>query len=311
MPFPRGLRPTPRHRLAAAFPFRPATAQVKALPSFFGTLPKQLLMWGNDTYGDCVTAEEMFKLACYSVQCGLPEICPSNDDAIAWARQEGVLNGADLEPVIQQMQSTGITINGVNYKDGAPLSVDYTNDDTLRAAIAQGPIKIGVSADPFNGVAGVGQTNAWVMTGFSQDSNEDHCTSLCGFGQAGDLFKSVLNASLPANSVAGDTIGYLMFTWSTVGFIDKPSLLAICGEAWLRTPSTVGQTPPAPTTTPTPVPPAPTPTPSSTTFTLDLGKLTYSPAVDGYTIVPNNLNEQTVVAPGRKLIEIGKGWTPA
>ena len=52
--FLRGAIPTPRHRLAAAHPHVPTRA---ALPAQVAYVPAKLSMWGNNQYGDCVTAE--------------------------------------------------------------------------------------------------------------------------------------------------------------------------------------------------------------------------------------------------------------
>ena len=82
-------------------------------------------------------------------------------------------------------------------------------------------------------------SNGWVATGFTQDGNLDHCTSLCGYGPAGWLATRLNVSELPGRHIKADTPCYAMFTWSSIGLIDVPSLLAICGEAWLRQPTTI------------------------------------------------------------------------
>jgi hypothetical protein len=43
-----------------------------------------------------------------------------------------------------------------------------------------------------------------------------------------------------AVSTADNTApAYALFSWDSIGIIDVPSLVAICGEAWLRNPTTV------------------------------------------------------------------------
>ena len=59
----RGALPTPRSVLASARPYV-ADARLGA-PAEYIVIPPQLSMWGNDVYGDCVTAEEAFAKACY------------------------------------------------------------------------------------------------------------------------------------------------------------------------------------------------------------------------------------------------------
>ena len=87
---------------------------------------------------------------------------------------------------------------------------------------------------------------------------------MCGYGTVAELYGLM---GVPAPSKATLTArAYGLFTWGSIGIIEAPSLIAICDEAWLRTPTTVGQNPtpaPGPGPTPTPGPtPAPTPGPS-------------------------------------------------
>lgn len=226
MPLMRGAIPTPRHKLAAAVPFVPVVAP----PTSYLWLPVTLEMWGNNEYGDCVTAEEAFAKACYS-----PEILISNQEAITWASQHGVLNGAVLSDVLEMMESSGFQQSGYIYDDGTHNSVDWTDAGTLEAAIAQGPVKLGVAADQLE-KAYTGK-NGWFATGFTTDTNEDHCTSACGYGSIQWLAQQ-LGVTVPT-TIDGTAPGYGLFTWSTVGIIDVPSMLAITSEAWLRTPTTI------------------------------------------------------------------------
>jgi hypothetical protein len=246
MPY-RGARLSPRHRLAAATPHR----IVGETPPTFLPVPPQLQMWGNDVYGDCVTAEEAFAKAAYSTELKQPELVATTTDVITWARSRGFLDGADLISVIDAMSQQGFIINGRPYQDGTPSAVDWTNDANLTNAIAQGPVKIAVAADQLEPV--VTNANGWLLQNATTDDNTDHCVSLCGYGTINDCLTALLAPTIsPTN---GSARGYLIFTWSTIGVIDQPSLLAICREAWLRSPTTVGLAPPNPT------PPTPTPTP--------------------------------------------------
>ena len=237
---PRGAIPTPRAKLFAAERFQPSAVALKALPDTFGTVPTQLSYWLNDQYGDCVTAEEAFAKACWSVQLGLPELLIPDATVKAWAKANGYLNGADLTSVMDSMASSGFTVNGVNYTDGPYKSVDFTNDTTLCAAIMIGPVKIGVAANQLENV--VGTQNGWFGLGFKNDNSEDHCVSLCGFGTVQSL-ATLLGVTPPSNANLSGR-AYLLFTWDTIGVIDQASMIAITGEAWVRNPTTPQQTPP-------------------------------------------------------------------
>jgi hypothetical protein len=198
-------------------------------PPQFLWRPKQLSMWLNDVDGDCVSAEE-----CFAKGCSSPFVFITDATVQAWATANGVLNGADLTQVLDLMQSGGFAQDGATYDDGPYTSVDWTNASVLQNAIFQGPIKIGVAADQLDDAVPDPPTNGWLATGFTPDSDEDHCVSLAGFGPMSWLLKQ-LGGSL----TVPDAPGYAMFTWNSIGVIDVPSMLAITGEAWLRSPTTV------------------------------------------------------------------------
>jgi len=225
---PRGARPTPRHKLAGATPHR-----IKgATPGQFAVIPSQLSFWLNNVDGDCVTAEEAFAKACYS-----PEIFIQDTTVKMWATAHGVLKGANLLEVIEWMESSGFQQDGHMYTDGTPTSIDWTDAPTLRNAISQGPVKIGVAADQLENVVPNPPINGWFATGFTSDQNEDHCVSLCGYGTISWLAQK-LGVSVPSE-VDGTQPGYLLFTWDSIGIIDVPSMIAITSEAWLRNPTTI------------------------------------------------------------------------
>lgn len=254
--FQRGLHPTPRHILASAPRFvqtRTAVAQVAYVPS-------KLSMWLNDTYGDCVTAEEAFSKAC--TVGNVPGVLISDATVKAFASKNDLLNGADLDPVIKLMQGSGFSQDSNMYKDGSETVVDYSNEASLQAALAVGPVKIGIDADALP--SGAGNANGWVGVGGKpgQFSNEDHCVALAGYGTAQYLF-SQLQVPLPS-SLQPTTPGYLLFTWSTIGFVDHAWIMSTVGEAWVRSPTTIIAGTGAPTIdppltpiTPPPAPPAP------------------------------------------------------
>jgi hypothetical protein len=255
MPRPRGAIPSPRHKAFATYPHRP----YRAVPDVFGAVPATLNMWGNDTYGDCVSAEEGFAKAIYSVMPGATgaELLMTDQEVISWARSNGYLNGADLTSVMDSMAQSGMTgPDGHTYTDGPYQSVDWTNDTILRSAIFTGPVKIGVAAGQFeNTVTG---SNGWIAIGYRQDNNEDHCVCLCGYGSLQDLC-TLMKVPLPSGGADPTEPSYLLGTWGTIGIIVRSSLLAVTGEAWLRTPTTPQAPLPGPVPPPAPPPPVPTP----------------------------------------------------
>ena len=225
----RGAAPSPRSALAAATPHTPVVGG----PPNFLTLPHQISSWGNFDHGDCVTAEEAFAKACNQ-----PEIFITDQVAMSWAKNHGVLEGANLHQVLQWMQSNGFQENGHIFDDGQIFSVNWTDQSTLQSAISKGPVKIGVAATQLETAWRTtnGQTG-WFAVGFKKDTAEDHCVSLCGYGSIGWL-AGQLKVTVPTG-VDGTKPGYALFTWDSVGIIDLPSLIAITEEAWLRSPTTV------------------------------------------------------------------------
>lgn len=256
-----GAKPSPRHKLAAAKPHVPLTAPP---PNYFpnsSVLPL-LLMWGNDQYGDCVTAEECAaKLIWSMLNSGAAPLQITNQDAIAWANQHGFLNGATLTDVMDMMISQGITINGVHYTDGPYNSVDWTNPAVLQSAIATGPVKIGISASALPNTAGV--KNGWYLfnTPKFTANDEDHCVSFVGYGTMADCF-AYFGETIPSG-MDPNAQAYVVFTWSTFGVVDASFDVNDVFEAWLRNPTTPQQPSPNPTPVP-PVPPVPVPPPGPT-----------------------------------------------
>jgi hypothetical protein len=211
---------------------------VGVTPDHFSMIPAQLSYWGNSQYGCCVSAEEAFAKACHT-----PEVFIPPATLINFAADHGWLNGAALTSVMDVMISEGIDVGGLNYRDGPYTAVNYTNDAALSNAIAQGPVKIGVAANQLENTAT--STSGWVATGFYRDQRIDHCVSLCGFGSLAQCCQ-MLGVPVPVKS-DGNARAYQLFTWNTIGVIDRASLVAITGEAWLRSPTTIMPTvtPPA------------------------------------------------------------------
>jgi hypothetical protein len=222
----RGGIPSRRHELAAAQPHK---VTVEPPPQFLYK-PVTMSMWGNDVYGDCVTAEEAFAKACTGVVIG-------DHKAVVWARQHYALNGASLWEIMHLMQTEGFHAAGEIYTDGPFKSVDWSNDAILRSAISEGPVKIGITAAELEDTYQAHPSSGWIATGYKGIGQQDHCTGLCGYGPF-SWTTSQLGVDLPSR-IDGQARSYVMFTWSTLGIIDEPSLQAICGEAWLRSPTTI------------------------------------------------------------------------
>lgn len=246
--FMRGATRSPRHKIAAAHPHIP----IKDIPLSYFIVPKTLQMWGNATYGDCVSAEEAANLALNSVKLGLSELLITDNEVIQWARQGHFLNGANLTDVMDAMIQSGLVGPDNKTYNDAPnyKSVDWTNATVLQSAIFQNPVKIAVAANQLeNAVNSTNGQTGWFLTGGYRDQNTDHCVNLNGYGTAADFAKA-FNVSIPSN-VSPNTPGYALFTWQTIGFIDVQTMVGFTDEAWVRQVSP--QFPPSPT--PVPVPP--------------------------------------------------------
>jgi hypothetical protein len=251
--FKKGLIPAP-HKMAAAHPFINTFAD-STPPANYITGCKKWSMWLNNSFGDCVSAEE-----CANIDAAFGDIV---DDASlkTWCKKHGLLNGADLPQVMDLMVSDPLPASGNKYSDGSYLSVDWTNPSLMSAAIfsCQASVKIGVAASQLEST-NAGNKDGWVLLNAKKDNNIDHCVGIVGYGTA-QYILTALNASIPAG-LDPNTQGYAAFTWGTVGFINQESLNAICGEAYVRNPSSLKNgVVPTPTPTPPPDPPVPVPVP--------------------------------------------------
>lgn len=238
----RGGRQTPFPKIIEAIKGGRATVyKAVAAPAKVTMVPKRLSMWGNNQYGCCVSSESAFSIAAYSTYIGIDEIFVTEATLIKWARDHGWLNGADLLSVIEDMQRDGIKDeNGVLRKAGKPSSVNYSDEDTLKSAIAQGPVSIAIDADALP--SGAGSKSGWSAFGGRSFPNTDHCVGLAGYGPTSELFQS-LNTTPPPGMPAN---GYLLFTWNTIGVVDHKWLMNTCVEAWVRNPTVTNLDPPPP-----------------------------------------------------------------
>lgn len=212
------------------------------LPACFGKIPAMLSYWGNSVNGvaDCVCAEEAAAKAIYSVNNDMPELFIRPENVAQWATQNGFNGLADPTSVMEAMAQSGMKADdGKVYGDGQIYSVNwYTDAVTLSSAIKQGPVKIGVASAQLNGKVPNPAQNGWIVTGLNPDGVTDHCVNLCGFGSLRSLCAKF---GVAPGGIDPETPCYLMFTWGSIGIIDRDSMLAITGEAWLRRPTTVLQ----------------------------------------------------------------------
>jgi len=229
---PSGEFPTPNHELAAAQPYRGGGA----VPESFITWPIQIPVWGNDTVSSASWAEEAFAKACAE-----PGVFIPAGVVLSTSQKCGSSNFAAF------LQTYGFQMNRKAYLDGKFQSVDWTNAAALHGAIAHiGPVKIGIaSANLASGPQGKVTPGAsgWLIYGLTAGQPENHCASLCGYGPLAalvDLFqRHGVKINLPSGMPTG--LSYAMYTWGSIGIVDRQSLMNITGEAWVRNPTTIVQ----------------------------------------------------------------------
>lgn len=252
--FARGAKRSPGHRVASA----PRFLLSAAPPPQFAMIPSAIHMWGNDQFGDCVSAQTCCSMAAWTTHCGNP-VVPTDAECIAFARKYGLLNGADLTQVMDIMASKGMTVGGKLYKEGGYSSVDYSVPLSFQSALCVGPVNVAIDADALP--SGAGNKQGWYAFGgrAGQFPNTDHCITFLAYGPASFCYQSI-GVALPAG-VDATKACYVCDTWNTLGVVDQDWVMSTMEEAWVRNPTTVGFTPPAPNPPPTPNPPVP-PTPN-------------------------------------------------
>ena len=227
---PTGEFPTPNHELAAAQPYKVSGAT----PESFITWPIGLGSWENEKVSSSSWAEEAFAKACAE-----PKVFIPTEVVLFASRACGSSNFAAF------MQTHGFQMDHKAYLDGQFNSVDWTNEAALKDAIASvGPVKIGVtSANLASGPQGqvTPGTSGWAIYDLPTGQPESHCASLCGYGPLAalvDLFeRHDVHVNLPSGMPT--EFCYAMFTWGSIGIVDRQSLMNITGEAWIRNPTTI------------------------------------------------------------------------
>lgn len=258
---PRGAIPSPRSDIAAAEPYRPEgsveifvpTGEFPSpnqelagarrykgggsIPESFIAWPTKIGSWGDNTASNSIWAEEAFAKACVE-----PKVFIPTEVVLSASRECGSSNFAAF------MQTHGFQMDRRAYLDGPFSLIDWTNAAALNGAIANvGPVKIGVasgslSSGPHGQVAP--GTSGWVLYGLPQGQPGDYCASLCGYGPLAALVDLFQRHGVKVNLPSGmpSELAYAMFTWGSIGIIDRQSLMRITGEAWVRSPTTIVKT---------------------------------------------------------------------
>jgi len=238
--FPRGAQPTPQS-VIDAIPEYKLDVSVP-VPSSYLIWPIQMSYWGNDKYGDCVSAEEAFAKSAAN-----PHIFISDDTLIGWARRHEYLNGATLVAVLKTMKDEGLEISFNTVFDGNYKWISFRDSEIMKSAIVNnGPVKLGVGAGKFEGgkapVHGkvTPGKSGWTMYNYPTGVQMDHCVSICGYGPLAELIAKFKENGVKVKVQKGmpETMCYAMFTWNSIGIIDEQSMINMTREAWVREPVT-------------------------------------------------------------------------
>ena len=141
------------------------------------------------------------------------------------------------------MQTHGFQMDGKAYLDGPFNSVDWTNAAALNGAIANvGPVKIGVASANL-AFGPHGQVTPGTSGGRSTASRRAslkitaRAFAATGPGGVGRSLRAPRGKSICRRACL--RICYAMFTWGSIGVVDRQSLMNITGEAWVRNPTTI------------------------------------------------------------------------
>ena len=298
--FPRSLKRLAGHslRVAQTTPYRLIRrAGLGAIPATYFAFCAVLSYWLNQQDGDCVTAEQCYNIDLASTIASGQGYVVSDNDVLSFARQYGLLNGADLAQVDSIMQTNGLpTSDGKLFKVGATAAVDWTNYEEVCAATieAKGSLQMAIAAGQLESAADDSKVFNYAFN-FRADGNADHCTGLgAGYGTAQQCLDA-LNAfyanllakngkiitcrletgssgekvwraqtltsfspqSLPSG-VDPNTPSFVMFSWNRLWIISAQSVTAITDEMYIRQPSSIVTTNPTPSPSPSPAPQHPT-----------------------------------------------------
>jgi len=230
---PSGEFPSPNQELAGARRYRGGGS----IPESFMAWPIEIGSWGNEKAINSIWAEEAFAKACAE-----PKALIATEVVLSASRECGSSNFAAF------MQTHGFQMDRKAYLDGPFSLINWTSAASLNSAIANvGPVKIGVaSANLASGPQGqvTPGTSGWAIYGRPTGQLEDHCASLCGYGPLAALVGLFERHGVTVNMPTGMPTGlcYAVFTWGSIGIVDRQSLMNITGEAWVRNPTTIVKT---------------------------------------------------------------------
>lgn len=226
---PSGEFPSPDYEIAEAPPFKKQSA-----PRCFLLWPDRVESWISELAVNSFWLEEAFAKACSEPKTHIP-----SEIIVQMAEKCGSANFSRF------MQRHGFRMNGKKYLTGPYYSVNWTDPKTLQSAIyAKGPVKVGIrshglESNPFGAVTpGI---SGWALHGYALDNEEDHCASICGYGNLTDLaglFESNGAEVIPPVDMPTGMC-YAMFVRNSIGIIDEQSMLNMCDEAWIRDPVTI------------------------------------------------------------------------
>ena len=129
-------------------------------------------MYLNDQYGDCVIASRYHAIGFMSAADGGPAL-EADDKEVLAAYQSACGrgdNGCDMSAVNQYQQKVGLKVKGTLHKTDGSVSVDNTNQELVKAAIAVfGGLNVGIDlpADWYSSPDGAdwGPTNSRIVGG--------------------------------------------------------------------------------------------------------------------------------------------------
>jgi len=219
-------------------------------PKSFLKTPAAMSYWGNQDFGDCVSAEEAFAKAITNVDITWPVV-------ETWAAGHKELNGASILAVLEQMQTDGFQIGDTLYNNGEPISVPFDTASFQAAIFHHTPLKLGINADWLEqAVAHHDNDSGWILNLQAGAVNGqkyviDHCVSVCGYGNYADLSGLLMDAKIAnvgsiemdIKNLNGlnilDEMCYAVFTWNSIGIISEQTLFGISAQAYVRNPTTV------------------------------------------------------------------------
>ena len=187
----------------------------------------------NNYAGTCVTASEVnYKLCIGQATLGPPIVIP-DANGINWARQNGGMNGMGIDTCLERMQKVGMTDAAGKVHTNGPYGAVNWKDQTeaMRAIHYFKALKIGVNGSP-SGILHRTHTaqSGWEVMG-ARPAGVNHCVEILGYGSA-EFLASVCKSKL--TKLDPKAFCVLLFTWCSVGIVDWPSFVALCGEAWVR-----------------------------------------------------------------------------